>query len=142
VVPITVDGKVVGGLFARNNATPFSDIVKNIGTQNGGFAYLINRAGVIIAHQDTQLVMESFSAIEAAKTQSRYMTMAEAIQTILNEKTGSMLHDIEGQNMLIGFSPVPDFDMILVAMVEERLVLKELETMQTVILELFRNLSF
>jgi methyl-accepting chemotaxis protein len=130
-VPIWNNGAVVGGLLARNNATLFGDLVKNIATRHGGFAYVINHAGVIVAHQDTELVMQSFSAIEAAKTDPRYATRAEAIQTILNQKEGSMRHDIEGRNMFIGFSPVPGFDMILVAMVEEQLILHELDTMRT-----------
>jgi methyl-accepting chemotaxis protein len=134
VVPIKVDGVVAGGLFARNNATLFSDIVKNIGTRNGGFAYLINNAGVIIAHRDTELVMQSVSAIKAAETDPRYETEAEAVRHILSQKQGAMDYDIEGRKMLIGFSPVSDFDMTLVAMVEEQVVLHELTTM--------RNLMF
>ncbi|MDR3138296.1 MAG: methyl-accepting chemotaxis protein [Treponema sp.] len=130
VVPIMANGTVAGGLLARNNATQFSDIVKNIGTRNGGFAYLINSAGIIIAHRDTNLVMLSFSAIEAAKTDSRYATMAETMQTILKEKDGSLRHNVEGKNMVIGFSPVPGFDMTLVAMVEEQMLLHELDAMR------------
>ncbi|MDR2069605.1 MAG: methyl-accepting chemotaxis protein [Spirochaetaceae bacterium] len=132
VVPICADDAVVGGLLARNNATLFSDIVKDIGTRNGGYAYLINNAGIIIAHRDTELVMQSFSAIETAKTEPRYKTSAEAVRTILSQKEGSMLHDIEGRNMEIGFSPVPGFDMTLVAMVEEGVILYELDTMRNV----------
>jgi methyl-accepting chemotaxis protein len=134
VVPITVNGVVTGGLLARNNATLFSDIVQDIGTRNGGFAYLLNNAGIIIAHRDTELVMQSFSAIEAAKNNSRYETSAEAVRVILDQKQGSMRHDIEGRNMFIGFSSVPGFDMILVAMVEEQLVLRELDTMRNLML--------
>jgi methyl-accepting chemotaxis protein len=134
VVPIWENGAVAGGLLARNNATLFSDIVKDIATRNGGFAYLLNSAGVIIAHRDTELVMRSFSAIEAAKTDARYATRAEAVQIMLKQKQGSMDHDIEGRNMVIGFSPVPGFDMTLVAMVEERVILHELDGM--------RNLMF
>ncbi|MDR3356475.1 MAG: methyl-accepting chemotaxis protein, partial [Spirochaetaceae bacterium] len=134
MVPITVDGGVAGGLLARNNAIIFSDIVKEIGTRNGGFAYLLNSAGVIIAHRDTELVMNSFSATKAAETDPRYETEAEAVRSILSQKQGSMNHDIEGRKMVIGFSPVPGFDMTLVAMVEERMVLHELTTM--------RNLMF
>jgi methyl-accepting chemotaxis protein len=134
VVPIMADGRVVGGLLARNDATHFSGIVQNIGKRNGGYAYLINGTGIIIAHRDTDLVMQSFSAIEAAKTDPRYATRAEAIQTILHEKDGSMLHDIEGRNMVIGFSPVPGFDMILVAMVEEGMILHELDAMRNIML--------
>ncbi|MDR1252616.1 MAG: methyl-accepting chemotaxis protein [Treponema sp.] len=136
-VPIWNNNAVVGALLARNNATLFGDIVKNIATRHGGFAYLINNTGVIVAHRDTELVMQSFSAIEAAKTDSRYATRAEAIQIILNQKEGSMRHDIEGQNMFIGFAPVPGFDMILVAMVEEQVILHELGSMRTVMLILF-----
>ncbi|MDR3192035.1 MAG: methyl-accepting chemotaxis protein [Treponema sp.] len=134
VVPITVDGAVAGGLLARNNATHFSDIVKDIGRRNGGLAYLINSAGVIIAHRDTDLVMRTFSAIEAAKTDPRYAATAEAIQIVLEEKQGSLRHDIEGLNMVIGFSPVPGYDMTLVAMVEERIILRELDTMRNLML--------
>jgi methyl-accepting chemotaxis protein len=130
VVPITVDGVVAGALLARNDATHFSDIVKGIGNRNGGFAYLINSAGVTIASQDVGMVMQSFSSIEAAKTDSRYKTRAEAVQTVLNQKRGSMIHDIEGRNMLIGFSPVPGFDMILISMVEEGAALYELDNMR------------
>jgi methyl-accepting chemotaxis protein len=132
VVPIKVDGVVVGGLLARNNATHFSDIVKSIKTRHGGTAYLINSAGIIIAHQDTDLVMHSFSAIEAAKKDSRYATSAEVIQTILSRGGGSLRHDIEGKTMVIGFAPVPGFDMILVSMVEERLILHELSNMRNI----------
>jgi methyl-accepting chemotaxis protein len=133
-VPIWDNGVVVGALLARNNATIFSDIVKNIGVRNGGFAYLLNKAGVIIAHKDTELVMRSFSAIEAAKTDPHYATRAEAVRIILSQKEGSMHHDIEGLNMFIGFAPVPGFDMILVAMVEEQITLHELTTMRTLML--------
>jgi methyl-accepting chemotaxis protein len=134
VVPITVNGAVAGGLLARNNATLFSDIVKDIGRRNGGFAYLLNGTGIIIAHRDTELVMQSFSAIKAAETDPRYTTEAEAVRSILSQKQGFMDHDIEGRKMVIGFSPVPDFDMTLVAMVEKRVVLHELDVM--------RNLMF
>jgi methyl-accepting chemotaxis protein len=134
MVPITVNGAVAGGLLARNNATLFSDIVKNIGTRNGGLAYLINSAGVVIAHRDTELVMQSFSAIEAAKKEPRYATRAEASRIVLRQKAGSMRHDIEGRNMFIGFSPVSGFDMILVVMVEERAIVHELDAMRNLML--------
>jgi methyl-accepting chemotaxis protein len=133
-VPIWNNGVVVGGLLARNNATIFSDIVKNIATRNGGFAYVLNNDGVIIAHRDTELVMRSFSAIEAAKTDPRYAATAEAVQTILNQREGSLRHDMEGRNMFIGFSPVPGFDMILVTLVEEHIILSELNAMRTLML--------
>jgi methyl-accepting chemotaxis protein len=134
IVPIMENGAVVGGLLARNNATHFGNIVRDIGTRNGGFAYLINSAGSIIAHRDTDLVMQSFSAIEAAKKDSRYAAQAEAIQMILNQQHGSMRHGIDGRNMLIGFAPVSGFDMILVTMVEEQAISHELDAMRNVMI--------
>ncbi|MDR0998510.1 MAG: methyl-accepting chemotaxis protein [Treponema sp.] len=133
-VPIWNNGVVVGALLARNNATVFGDMVKDIATRHGGFAYVLNNDGVIIAHRDTELVMRSFSAIKAAETDPRYATRAEAVRIILNQKDGSMRHDIEGRNMFIGFSPVPGFDMILVTMVEERVILHELDAMRSLML--------
>jgi methyl-accepting chemotaxis protein len=133
VVPIKENGVVAGGLLARNNATIFSNIVKDIAARNRGSVYLINNAGVIIAHEDTELVMNSFSAVEVAKTNPRYATRAEAVRIVLSKRQGSMDHDIEGRKMFIGFSPVPGFDMILVATVEEQAVLHELDAMRNLI---------
>jgi methyl-accepting chemotaxis protein len=133
-VPIRVNGAVEGALLARNNATVFSHIVDSITVQNDGYAYLLNSSGRIIAHRDTDLVMRQFSAIEAAKTNPAYKTTAEAVQTILSQKDGSISHDIEGREMLISFAPVPDFDMTLVVMAERAAVLAELTAMRNVIL--------
>jgi methyl-accepting chemotaxis protein len=160
VVPIWANGMVVGALMARNNASIFSDIVKNLRVQSGGQAYLLNGAGVVIAHYDETLVMNQadgqayspddakavavrqgdtlvmnqFSAIKAAETDLAYKSEADAVRIILSQKSGSMSHDIEGKRMLISFSPVRDFDMILVVMAERDIVLEELTTMRNMIL--------
>jgi methyl-accepting chemotaxis protein len=130
VVPIIVNGTVEGALLARNNATVFSDVVKSVATRSGGYGYLVNSAGNIIAHPDKDKVMQGFSALEAAKRDDAYKTSAEALETILREKQGSLRHDIEGQRMLIGYVPVPDFDMILVVMTPEETILQDLDKLR------------
>jgi methyl-accepting chemotaxis protein len=134
VVPIMENGRVLGALLARNNATVFSDIVKNVGTRGGGVAYLVNSLGTVIAHRDKDLVMRAFSPLEEAKNDARYASYAEAMRAILTQKEGYMLHDIEGRNMLIGFSPVPGFDMTLIIAVDERTVRHELDRLRNLML--------
>ncbi|MDR1326002.1 MAG: methyl-accepting chemotaxis protein [Treponema sp.] len=129
-VPIRNNGVVVGGLLARNNATIFSEIAKKTITRHGGLAYVLNSAGVVVAHPDTDLVMRSFSSIEAAKTDPRYKTRAEVALTALKQREGSMRHDVEGKMTFVGFSSVPGFDMVLVTMLEEQVILQELTTMR------------
>jgi methyl-accepting chemotaxis protein len=119
VVPITADGVVKGGLLARNNATVFSDIVKEIGTQNGGTVYLINGAGVIIAHQDTELVMQSFSAIEAAKSDPSLRNMAVFIEGILNGSHEVAEYARAGKSFIGASAKIPDMDWYLIDAVEK-----------------------
>ncbi|MDR0567877.1 MAG: methyl-accepting chemotaxis protein [Spirochaetaceae bacterium] len=126
VVPITLEGKVLGALLARNDATVFSDIVKSVNPQQGGYVYLVNAAGTVIAHPDKDIVMQRFSAIESAKTDTAYKTSADAMRIILAGKQGAFRHDIAGKRMFISYAPVPDFDMTLIITIEEGVVLREL----------------
>jgi methyl-accepting chemotaxis protein len=119
MVPITADGVVVGGLLARNNATLFSDMVKDIGTQNGSSVYLINGAGTIIAHEDTELVMQSFSAIEAAKDDPSLRSMAVFIEGILNGSHEVAEYALAGKSFIGASAKVPDMDWFLVDAIEK-----------------------
>jgi methyl-accepting chemotaxis protein len=119
VVPITANGTVVGGLLARNNATLFSDMVKDIGKRNGSSVYLINGAGVIIAHQDTELVMQSFSAIELAKDDSSLRSMAVFIEGILKGSHEVAEYARAGKSFIGASTKVPDMDWFLIDAVEK-----------------------
>jgi methyl-accepting chemotaxis protein len=119
VVPITEDGVVVGGLLARNNATLFSNIVKDIGTRNGSSVYLINGAGVIIAHPDTELVMQSFSAIEAAKDDPALRGMAVFIEGILNGSHEVAEYARAGKSFIGASAKIPDMDWFLIDAIEK-----------------------
>jgi methyl-accepting chemotaxis protein len=119
VVPITEGGVVVGGLLARNNATFFSNIVKDIGTQNNNSVYLINGAGIIIAHQDTELVMQSFSAIEGAKGDPSLRSMSAFIEGILKGSHEVAEYTRAGKSFIGASAKVPGMDWFLIGAVEK-----------------------
>ncbi|MDR2110909.1 MAG: methyl-accepting chemotaxis protein, partial [Spirochaetaceae bacterium] len=129
VVPITADGVVVGGLLARNNATHFSDMVKDTGRQNGSSVYLINGSGVIIAHHDTELVMQSFSAIEAVKGDPSLRGMADFIEGILNGSHEVAEYTRAGTSFIGASAKVPDMDWFLIDALEKDVFFFEIRQM-------------
>jgi methyl-accepting chemotaxis protein len=119
VVPITENNVVVGGLLARNSATQFSDIVKDIGAKNGSSVYLINSAGIVIAHQDTELVMSSFSAMESAKSDPSLRSMAVFIEGILNGSHEIAEYARAGKSYIGASAKVPGMDWYLIDAIEK-----------------------
>jgi methyl-accepting chemotaxis protein len=134
VVPIRAGGEVKELLLVRNNATVFSDIVKTIGTQGGASAYLLSKAGSIIAHQNTRLVMDQFSPIEKAKTDKSLQSWGAAVQTMLQTKTGFLHYNYENQDIMAGYAQIPGFDMIFVITVPQDHIMNQVDALRNLII--------
>ncbi len=133
-VPIMENGQVIGGILARTNALAFSDIMKKIKVRAGGYAYMINGAGTIIAHAvSPEMVDAGTNFIEQAKTDPSVRSIANAFQTIIREKHGSIVYDYQGKTRLCGFTEVPGQDMFIVVSSERNALLAAVYAMRAVL---------
>jgi hypothetical protein len=88
-----------------------------------------------VVKRDAEASMLSQAEIAAVLVSEAIPSRLNTLQELANQRdVRSIDHDIEGRNMVIGFSPVPGFDMTLVAMVEERMILHELAAMRNLML--------
>jgi methyl-accepting chemotaxis protein len=113
VVPVRVDGRVIGALLARTNALKLTTIITNIKARGHSYAFMINSKGEIIAHTVApETVMTNI--IEAAKSDSMFVSLAGAFQYMIDHKQGgNVRYNIQGANMLCAFMPVGSYDMII-----------------------------
>ncbi len=133
-VPIMENGRVIGGILARTNALAFSDVMKSIKVRAGGYAYMINGAGTIIAHAvNPKMVDAGTNFIEQAKTDPSVQSIANAFQTIMREKHGSIVYDYQGKTRLCGFTEVPGQKMYIVVSSERNALLAAVYAMRTVL---------
>jgi hypothetical protein len=103
--PGEVRGSVVGLFHADRTATRSSRFYRNIWELYIGrreTAYLVDGSGHVIFHQDTFFIGEDFSHLDAVQQALRGET--DAVRT----------RDIEGRDVVAGFTPVPRTSWALV----------------------------
>lgn len=105
-VPIEKDGNVIGAIAAIRDGNEMSSIIKDITIGNSGYAFMVNSTGSIIAHKDTNLVIQGTNYIETAKTDESFNMLAENINEMISGNSGYGEYDFNGQKKLMGFSPV------------------------------------
>ncbi|GHV42307.1 methyl-accepting chemotaxis protein [Spirochaetia bacterium] len=114
-VPITVDNKVMGALIVRKEGSELSNITDRIGIGTNGYAYMINRSGVMISHRNTNYVLEQFAPIEAAKKDPSLKSLGDVIAKMIIKGKGVDSYTFGGQAMMVGYAPVPGLNWILAA---------------------------
>jgi methyl-accepting chemotaxis protein len=135
VVPIRVNGRVVGALLARTNALVLSDIIKAIRTRGTGYAYICDLQGRTVAHgsrRDAAVNLQN--PLEMAKKDPAVGPVAEAVQYILNTRHGSTVYFYNHKHMLCSFSPLPGFDMILVLSAEQESLMASVTFLRNLII--------
>lgn len=107
-VPIRVDGAIVGVLVAVGDSTFLNNLVDGITYGETGYAYLLNKSGVTVAHPNITFVREMFNVIEAGKIDEVYKSIGQAASKMVSGDTGITNYTVNGTEMYAGYSPVPN----------------------------------
>ena len=120
-VPVLKDKEVVGALIARMEADSLSNITKDIGYGEQGYSFMINKEGTIIAHPNTDEVIQRFNPITKVKDEPGLESLAVAYQTILDKKTGIVRYEADGNKLISAFAPIEgtDWSFIITAYDDE-----------------------
>jgi len=121
----TKNAPVVGVMIARKDGPTFlTSMVNDIHSDyRTGFGFLINNEGTYMAHPDTELVNKQFNPIKEAEKDPSLKPLANLITRVIREKTGSTEYTLDGKKMVCVFTPLPDYDWILIQSVEKHEVL-------------------
>ena len=106
--PIFDDGKVIGVLYGAVEFAVFSQsFIDNMEVSAGGYSYMIDSAGKIIAYPDQSKILELDLSTE------------EFGRKIMEEKNGSIEYPWEGDKIFAAFREVPSTGWIFVTRAEE-----------------------
>jgi methyl-accepting chemotaxis protein len=112
-VPIMSGGRIAGALIARHGADLLSETVTGVKLGTTGYSYMVNRTGTFIAHPDQDLVLRQVNALEEAKKDASYESLAKSIETALKEQSGITQYRYNGLDMFGGYTPVEEFNWML-----------------------------
>lgn len=123
-VPITQNGKVVGALIARRDGNSLSEITNEMGYGELGYAYVINKSGVVVAHPNRDLTMNQFAPIEAAKEDPEYNSVARLFSIMLQSPSGVEEYKFEGKELYSAYEEIEGTPWILVSAAHKNEVLE------------------
>lgn len=106
--PIRRDNKVVGVLVGVRDGYTLNDIIQEVGFGENGYAYIIDERGKIIAHRDRTLVEEQANFIDLSKEDNNYLSVAGALQNVLESDKGTEKYNHNGNDFYMGYSLIPD----------------------------------
>jgi len=129
-VPIKENGKIVGVLISVREGTTLSDVVNDINFGQSGKAFVINKDGTTIAHYETEQVIDMVNAIERAKEDPSYLSLAQLKQQMLEGNKGNGKYTYNGVNAIVGYAPIEGMDWYLAVSAPEEEVLASLNNVQ------------
>ena len=77
-----------------------SDVISSINLGRSGMAYMVNREGVVTGHPDQSLALGSSSLVQLSGGNT------DAVQRVTTGETGATEFPIDGEQMLVAFSPI------------------------------------
>lgn len=99
-MPVKEDGETalyVAGVYKYDT---LNDVISSINLGRHSMAYMVNHQGVVIGHSDQSLIQSGYSLVQLNGGNE------QAVSRITTGETGAIEIPVDGENMLVAFSPV------------------------------------
>jgi methyl-accepting chemotaxis protein len=130
-VPIEREGRIVGALVGRRDGEALSEIAKETGFGESGYAYIINNQGTVVGHPDQERVANQYNPIEIMETEPEAKSVGQLFQTIIEEKTGLRQYTFNGNALYAGYGPIEGTDWFFIITANQNEVLAQVNTLRT-----------
>lgn len=101
------NSKIVGVIYFKPDLYILSEFVKTIAVGEKGGAYIIDKDGLVIAHQIQEMVCVQ-NVIELAQTDKSLEKMAKLEGKMIVGETGYGKYKYQGVDWVMGYSPIPE----------------------------------
>ncbi len=110
-MPVKENGETAFYLVGVYKYDMLNDVLSSINIGKNGMAYIVNREGIVTGHPDQSKVQAKSTLMQLSGGNE------EAIKSVTTGETGSTEFDIDGQQMLVAFSPIHGTQWALVIQV-------------------------
>lgn len=134
-VPIRDDaGKVIGVIIGARNGNELSLITNDIVIGKTGTAFMVNKTGTVVAHTDLEKVKTAENTIEAAKTNTALVPVANIITRMISGEKGIGIYTYKGIEKLVAFAPVNNTNWFIAINVPRNEILSTLNSLKWTII--------
>lgn len=130
-VPIKSGNEIIGVLTAIRDGNNLSTLTDDITFGETGKAFILNKDGIVIAHSDRQLVMESVNFIEKSIEDESLKSMASWHKEMIQGKTGVGEYEHNGMHEFLAYRPVKGTGWSLGVVAHKKEVMARLDSHAT-----------
>lgn len=127
--PIESNGEIVGVLIGRRDGNALSNVTNAMGYGEYGYAYMINSSGELVAHPDSDRVMDQWNPLVEVESDQSLRSLANLFEKILAEGDGVEHYTFEGNNLFAGYAPIEGTEWSIVITAGEDEVLQAIPVM-------------
>lgn len=99
-MPVKEEGETILYVVGVYKYDTLNDVISSINLGRHGTAFMVNREGTVTAHPDQSRVLAGSTLAELSGGNE------EAISRVTTGETGATEYAVDGQNMLVAFSPI------------------------------------
>jgi methyl-accepting chemotaxis protein len=133
--PIMNEGKIQGVIVGIVNAEYLSNAVKNIKIKKTGSAFIIDKSGTTIAHEDVGIVLRRENVIDLSKKDPKLIELATIINKMSKGKIGAEGYVYKGEKYYLGYHPFGELGWSIAVDAPEKELLED-------VFRLSRNLLY
>ncbi|GHU38210.1 hypothetical protein FACS1894172_21710 [Spirochaetia bacterium] len=135
IVPITANGTRVGALLGRKNTSTITEILGTLSQGETGYAFIMDKEGITIAHPDQALVTSQFNPLkEAASDPRSYESLAQSIRIGLESTSGFGEYTYEGKKKVVGYARITGLPWTLFVTIDDKEINAEVNRLRTIII--------
>ncbi|MCI8650279.1 MAG: methyl-accepting chemotaxis protein [Anaerotruncus sp.] len=110
-MPVKQNGETILYVVGIYKYDTLNDVISNINIGNHGMAYMVNRSGTVTGHPDQSVILAESTMLELSDGSE------EALSHMTTGETGATEIPIDGDQMLLAFSPIRGTQWSLVVQV-------------------------
>lgn len=133
-IPIKLESKVIGVMIAVRDAKYLSDITDEVTFGKSGKAYMINSAGVTVAHYERELVSGMNNTLEAAESDPKLKSLAELEKKMADRFIGAGRYQLDGKKYYMAYTPVVGTNWSIAITTPESYVMNNIRKMSVAIM--------
>ncbi len=102
-------GNIIGVMYARMDGNFLSDCTKDITFGETGNVYMVNAQGTVIAHQDSDKVLNLENVINEHEGESAYSSEIAMLKEVLSNEGGYTTYKLDGETRCTGYANATAF---------------------------------
>ncbi len=99
-MPVKENGKTILYLMGVYKYDTLNDVISSINLGKTGMAYMVNREGIVTGHPDQSLALGKSTLVQLSDGNEK------AVNRVTTGETGAIEIPVNGQQMLVAFSPI------------------------------------